>query len=97
MSNADYIKTDSNNMIKNLKPFFYHQFFYIYFFSSVNMSKDSNIIKKEKKRVQKKLVKGIKIFLKKKKAKNDDMFANDIKAMSIEKILQSTGKKCFTN
>ena len=78
------------------------------FFScvSINMSRiklyQQNIIKKIKKDYKKKLLENIKIYLKKKKKKSDNMVVNVTKIfqkmkhkslLSTEKILQN-GKKC---
>ena len=71
------------------------------FFSYIKMYKNSSAKyyqKKTKKSFRKKLMKAIKIFLKKRKAKSNKMVANDLKIsqerknkgqLSMEKILQN--------
>ena len=80
------------------------------FFSwvSINMSRikryQQNIIKKIKKDYKKKLLKNIKIYLKKKKKKSDNMVVSITKIfqkmkhkslLSTEKILQNEKKRCI--
>ena len=85
------------------KSIFYKHFFI--FSSCTEMSKNLSVkyYQENKERLQKKLVKDIKVFLKKKKKKRENMVVNITKIsqkmktkslLSIEKILQNE-KKCL--
>ena len=73
-------KIDCCNMIKSLKCIFNINFF-TNFFSSIKISKNSSAkyYQKTKIRLRKMIVKGIKIFLRKRITKIDDMVVNNIK------------------
>ena len=73
-------KIDCCNMIKSLKYIFNINFF-TNFFSSIKISKNSSAkyYQKTKIRLRKMIVKGIKIFLRKRITKIDDMVVNNIK------------------
>ena len=66
MINLSCTKIDYNNIKKSLKLFFYHYFFLYIFFSFIKVDKDS-LAKKSRENLQRKLVKVMENFLKKKK------------------------------
>ena len=65
-----FIKIDSNNNTSSLKPVFFNinSFFYIFFLVTSNKQKNKE-----------NLVKGLKIYLKKKTTRSDNIVVNDIK------------------
>ena len=87
-------------MIKLTRSIFMssNYFFMIFFLTYIKISKDSSakdyLNNKER---QKKLVKDIKVFLKKKKKKSDNMVMNDTKISQKmkNKSLLSIEKKCY--
>ena len=79
MSHVSYIKFNRNNMTKSFKLFFSINLLYICFFSYVkDVCSDSSAKYYQKKRLLKELVKGMKMFLKKRKAKFENMEMSDI-------------------
>ena len=76
-----------SDILKSSNKFFFHRFFYklfIYIYKCLKIYQ-LNIIKKIKKDNKKKLVEDIKIFLKKKKEKSDNMIQNQKKCLIIIK------------
>ena len=63
MSYVSYANIDSNNSIKSQSHFLTLFFLYRIFFSYIKMAKDSSAKYYQKKRIRRKLRKGIKIFL----------------------------------